>query len=78
VVKRLVRAYTIHDTTLVSLIRGVPNYRRKMPDDVLTRIINHEMLLEEARYVKNLSMSIVSSKKDKIALMQARRIRRSK
>jgi hypothetical protein len=67
-IKKLVRAYTIRDTTLVSIIRGNPNYRRITPNDVLARIINHELLLEEARYVKNLSKGIVSTKKDDIAL----------
>jgi hypothetical protein len=38
------------------------------PDDVLARIINHELLLEEAKYVKNLSKGIVSAKRDDIAL----------
>jgi hypothetical protein len=33
------------------------------PDDVLARIINHEMVLEEARFVKNHSKGIVSTKK---------------
>jgi hypothetical protein len=38
------------------------------PNDILARIINHELLLEEARYVKNLSKGIVSTKKDGVAL----------
>jgi hypothetical protein len=38
------------------------------PDDVLARIINHGLLLEEAKYVKNLSKGIVSAKRDDIAL----------
>jgi hypothetical protein len=48
-VKRLFRGYIIRDTTLVSIIRGDPNLRRITPDDVLARIINHELLLEEAK-----------------------------
>jgi preprotein translocase subunit Sec63 len=48
----MVRAYTIRDL----------NYRRMTPDDVIERIINHEILLEEARYVKNLSKDIISTK----------------
>jgi hypothetical protein len=67
-VKRLLRVYTIRDTTLVIIIRGDPNLRRMTPEDVLARIINHDLLLEEAKYVKNLSNGIVSTKKDNIAL----------
>jgi hypothetical protein len=37
------------------------------PNDVLGKIINHEMLVEEAQYVKNLSIGIISSKKQDIA-----------
>jgi hypothetical protein len=35
-------------------------------DDVLGKIINHEMLVEEAQHVKNLSKWIISSKKQDI------------
>jgi hypothetical protein len=58
-VQRLLRAYTIRDTALVSIIRGDPNLKRMTPEDVLARIINHELLLEEAKYLKNLSKGIV-------------------
>jgi hypothetical protein len=43
------------------------------PDDVLARIINHEMVLEEARFVKNHSKGIVSTKKDDIALKASKK-----
>jgi hypothetical protein len=33
------------------------------PDDVLDKIMNHEMLVEKAQHVKNLSKGIISSKK---------------
>jgi hypothetical protein len=72
-VKGLVRGYNIRDITLVSIIRGDSNYRRMAPDDVLARIINHEFLLVEAKYVKNLSNSIVSTKKDNIALKASKK-----
>jgi hypothetical protein len=37
-VQRLLRAYTIRDTTLVSILRGDPNLKRMTPEDVLARI----------------------------------------
>jgi hypothetical protein len=73
VVTSLVSAYTIRDNTLVSIIIGDPNYGRMTPDDMLARIINHEMLLEEARYVNNLSKGIVSTKKGDIALKASKK-----
>jgi hypothetical protein len=72
-VQRLLRAYTIRDTTLVSIIRGDPNLRRMTPEDVLATIIKHELLLEEAKYVKNLSKGIMSTKKDNIALKASKK-----
>jgi hypothetical protein len=44
-VQRLVRASTIRDTTIVSIIKEDPKLKRMIPDDVLARIINHELLL---------------------------------
>jgi hypothetical protein len=41
-VQRLLRAYTIRDTTLVSIIRNDPNLKRMKPDDILARIINYK------------------------------------
>jgi hypothetical protein len=37
------------------------------PYDVLGKIINHEMLVEESQHVKNLSKGIISSNKQDIA-----------
>jgi hypothetical protein len=72
-VQRLLRAYMIRDTTLVSIIRGDPKLKRMTPGDVFARIINHELLLEEAKYVKNLSKGIMSTKKDNIALKASKK-----
>ena len=73
VVKRLLRAYTPRDTTVCSLIRQDPTYKKMTSDDVLGRIIKHEMLLEEANYVKNLSKGITTSKKQDIALKASKK-----
>ena len=72
VVKRLLRAYTPRDTTVCSLIRQDPTYKKMSSNDVLRRIINHEMLLEEANYVKNLSKSMTTKKQD-IALKASKK-----
>jgi hypothetical protein len=68
VAQRLFRAYTIRDTTLVSIIRGDSKLKRITPEDILARIIKHKLILEEARYVNNLYKGIVSTKKDVVAL----------
>jgi hypothetical protein len=53
---------------VVALIRQDPTYKRMTSDDVLRRIINHEMYIEEANHIKNLYKDVSTSKKQDIAL----------
>jgi hypothetical protein len=76
VVERILRAYLLRDTTVVSLIRAEPNLKNMSPDEVVFRIINHEMLLEEAKYVRDLSKGLVSDKKDNIAFKVSKKIKK--
>jgi hypothetical protein len=71
-VQRLLRDNTIRDRIVVSIIRG-GNLKRMTSKDMLVRIINHELLLEEAKYVKNLSKGIVSTRKDIVALKASKK-----
>jgi hypothetical protein len=48
VIDRMLRAYAIKDTTVISLIQQDPTFKKITSDDVLGKIINHEMLVEEA------------------------------
>jgi hypothetical protein len=59
----MLRAYAVKDTTVIYLIQQDPTFKKMTPDDVLGKIINHEMLIQEAQLVKNLSKGIISSKK---------------
>jgi formate dehydrogenase assembly factor FdhD len=47
------------------------------PEDILARIINHELILEEVRYVNNLSKGIVSTKKDVVALKGSKKSKKN-
>jgi hypothetical protein len=67
VIDRMLWAYAVKDTTVISLIQQDPTFKRMTLDDVLGKIINHEMLVEEAQHVKNLSKGMISSKKQDIA-----------
>jgi hypothetical protein len=62
-IQRMLRAYFVKDTTVSSLIQQDPAFKRMTLDDVLGRIINHEMLIKEANHVNNLSKGITSSRK---------------
>jgi hypothetical protein len=65
VIDRMLRAYVVKDTTLISLIKKDPTFKKMTPNDVLSKIINHEILVKETTHVKNLSKGITSSKKNK-------------
>jgi hypothetical protein len=77
-VDRMLRAYTIKDTTVISLIQQDPTFKRMTLDDVLGKIINHEMLAEEANHVKNMSKGITSSRKQDIAFKASKKTKSKK
>jgi hypothetical protein len=62
-IDRMLQAYAVEDTTVISLIQQDPTFKKMTLDDVLGKIINHEMLVEDVQHVKNLSKGIISSKK---------------
>jgi hypothetical protein len=76
VVERILRAYLPRDTIVVSLIRAEPNLKNMSPDEVVSRIINHEMLLEEVKYVRDLSKGLVNDKNDNIAFKASKKIKK--
>jgi sensor domain CHASE-containing protein len=62
-IERMLRDYAVKDTTAISLIQQDPTFKKMTLDDVLGKSINHEMLVEEANHIKNLSKGITSSRK---------------
>jgi hypothetical protein len=66
--ERLMMAYTPMNYNVVALIYQDPAYKKMTSDDVLGRIINHEMNIQEANNIKNLYKGISTSKKQDIAL----------
>jgi hypothetical protein len=72
-IERIIRTYVIKDTTVISLIQHDPIFKRMTPDDVFGKIINHEMLVEEANHVKNLFKCITSSRKQDIAIKASKK-----
>jgi hypothetical protein len=63
VIDRMLHACAIEDTTVMSLIQRDPTLKKMTLDDIHGKIINHEMVAEEANHVKNLSKGITSSRK---------------
>jgi hypothetical protein len=59
----LMRAYTPINYNMVALIRQDLTYKKMAFDDMLERIINHEMYIEEANHIKNLYKGVTTTKK---------------
>jgi hypothetical protein len=53
---------------VVALIRHDPTYKKMTSDDVLGRIMNHEMNIQEANNIKNIYKGVSTFKKQDIAL----------
>jgi hypothetical protein len=49
VVTRMIRAFSVRNITLCTLIRESPNYKKMTPEEVLGKIINHKMMESEAK-----------------------------
>jgi hypothetical protein len=74
--EHMIRAYTPMNYNVVALICQDPTYKRMSYDDVLGRITNHEMYIEEASHVKNLSNGITTSRKQEIAFKANKKSKR--
>jgi hypothetical protein len=72
-IEHIMRAYTPMNYNVVALIHQDLTYKRISPDDVLGRIMNHEMYIEEANHVKNLSKDITNTRKEEIAFKASKK-----
>jgi hypothetical protein len=64
--ERSMMTYTPMNYNIVALIRQDPAYKKMTSDDVLERIMNHEMNIQEANNIKNLNKSVSTTKKQDI------------
>jgi hypothetical protein len=55
--------YTPMNYNVVALIHQDTTYKRMTSDDVLGRIINHGIYIEEANHIKNLYKGVSTSNK---------------
>jgi hypothetical protein len=62
-IEHMMRAYLPMNYNMVALIRQDPAYKRMSSDDMLGRIMNHEIYIEEVNHVKNLSKGITTTRK---------------
>jgi hypothetical protein len=66
--ERLMMTYTPMNYNIVALICQDPAYKKMTSADVLGRIMNHEMNIQEANNIKNLYNGVSTFKKQDIAL----------
>jgi hypothetical protein len=66
--ERLMMTYTPMNYNVVALIRQDPTYKKITFDDVLGRIMNHEMNIQEVNNIKNLYKCVSTFKKQDISL----------
>jgi hypothetical protein len=78
VIDRMLRAYAVKDTTVISLIQQGPTFKKMTPDDVLGKIINHETLVDKAQHVKNSSRGSFFQENKALISKLARRARERK
>jgi hypothetical protein len=64
----LMMAYTPMNCNVVALIHQDPTYKKMTSNDVLGRIMNHEMNIQKANNIKNLYNGVSTSNKQEIAL----------
>jgi hypothetical protein len=76
--ERLMMIYTHINYNVVALICQGPTYKKMTSDDVLGRIMNHEMNIQEANNIKNLYKGISTSKKQDIALKATNKSKKKK
>jgi hypothetical protein len=76
--EHMMRAYTPMNYNVIVLIRQDPAYKKMSSDDVLDRIINHEMYIEETNHVKNLSKGITTTRKQEIVFKANKKSKNSK
>ncbi|XP_015696364.1 uncharacterized protein LOC107304895 [Oryza brachyantha] len=67
VMNRLLRAILPRNPTLMTLIRESSGFKRMTPSDMLSRIISHELLEEEAKEVKKYATNAAQAKNKEIA-----------
>jgi hypothetical protein len=71
--ERLMRAYTPMNYNVVALICQYPTYKKMTSNDVLGRIINHEMYIKDANHIKNLYKGVTPTKKQEIAFKASKK-----
>jgi hypothetical protein len=76
--ERLMMAYTPMNYNVVALIRQDPTYKKMTSDDVLRRIMNHEINIQKANNIKNIYKGVSTSKKQDIALKATNKSKKKK
>ena len=77
IVKRMLRAITPRNVTLVTLIRERDDFDKLTPHDVLGRILAHDLMQQESKEVYDLTTPSSSSRKQNLALKAKQEVQES-
>jgi hypothetical protein len=76
--ERLMMTYTPINYNVIALICQDSAYKKMAFDDVLERVVNHEMNIQEANNIKNLYKDVSTSKKQDITLKATNKRKKKK
>jgi hypothetical protein len=77
-IERLIIVYSPMNYNVVALICQDPTYKKMTSGDVLGRIMNHEMNIQEDNNIKNLYKGVSTFKKQDIALKSINKSKKRK
>jgi hypothetical protein len=61
VLRLMLRSFTSHSATLVTLIHENPRYKKMSLEEVLGKFLSHEMMVKDSKHINDLAQGNVSS-----------------
>jgi hypothetical protein len=71
VVKLMLRSFTSHNATLVSLVLENPMHKKISPKEVLGKFLSHEVLVRDSKYIEDMAQGNVSSNEPQVVAFKA-------
>jgi hypothetical protein len=56
VIKLMLRSFTSHNATLVTLIHETLRYKMMSPEEVLVKFLSHDMLVKDSKHIEDLDL----------------------
>lgn len=56
VIKLMLRSFTSHNATLVTLIHETLRYKMMSPEEVLVKFLSHDMMVKDSKHIEDLDL----------------------